>query len=129
MALTAEQKSELGRAAAMKRWANHVPTPPKPKPMPPTLLNFLAKLEAEVDPAGAMTPQERRRAAVGLCRAHMANVVYYASQGRSETDVSPDGGFVAARASEGASGGSDSGIEPIDLTPDETGWRGRTRKP
>jgi hypothetical protein len=125
MALTAEQKSELGRAAAMKRWANHLPTPPDPKPMPLALLNFLTKLEAEVDPAEAMTPQERRRAAVGLCRAHMANVVYYASQGRSETDVRPNGGTGAACASDGLPGG----MEPIDLTSDETGRHGRTRKP
>lgn len=129
MALTAEQKSELGRAAAMKRWANHVPTPPKPKPMPPTLLNFLAKLEVEVDPAGAMTPQERRRAAVGLCRAHMANVVYYDSQGRSETDVRPNGGFVVVCESDGLSGGSQPRIDPIDLMPDQTGKHERTRKP
>ncbi|HEY1215435.1 MAG TPA: hypothetical protein VGE93_17530 [Bryobacteraceae bacterium] len=113
MALTAEQKSELGRAAAMKRWANHVPTPPDPKPIPLVLLNFLAKLEAEVDPAGAMAPQERRKAAVGLCRAHMANVVYYASRGCAETDVRPNGGFLAACASDGQAGGSDPDMEAI----------------
>jgi hypothetical protein len=80
MALTPEQASLRAEIAANEKWARE---PDRAAATAKARRAFLAKLEAEVDPAGVLPPEERARRVESLRRAHMARMALKSSRARA----------------------------------------------
>ena len=78
--LTPAQRRLRATAAAETRWAKTADPSAATKPGRDA---WLAKFEAEVDPAGTMPPDERRRRAVKLRRAHMLKLASASARARA----------------------------------------------
>lgn len=78
--MTPAQRSTRARAAAHARWANTSDTVAATKPARDA---YLAQFETQVDPDGALAPEERRRRALSARRAHMTGLALKSSQARS----------------------------------------------
>jgi hypothetical protein len=66
----------------------------------PASAAFLRRFELAVDPAGALTPEERSRRAEHACKAHMAALSLKASQARARKNapaVEKPGAFEGGR--------------------------------
>jgi hypothetical protein len=80
MPLTPEERQLRASLAAHEQWARE---PDRTARTAKARRAFLAKLEAEVDPAGALPAAERARRAEHLRQAHMARMALAASRARS----------------------------------------------
>lgn len=78
--LTPEQRAMRARIAAHTRWSKEDPKPAASRGQ----AGLLARFEREVDPDGVLPPQERRRRAESLRRAHMARLALASSKARSD---------------------------------------------
>jgi hypothetical protein len=67
------------RAAVYQSWAN---TPDRAARTAPAREAYLAKLEAQVDPDGVMTPRDRRKAARAQQMAHLMRASQKAADAR-----------------------------------------------
>lgn len=76
--LTPEQRVQRARLAALARWSKQDST----EGTKPARDAFLARFEAEVDPAGELPEQERRRRAETRLRQHMVRLAYRSSRAR-----------------------------------------------
>jgi hypothetical protein len=80
MALTPEQQRLRASIAANEKWAR---APDRPAATAKARAAFLAKLAAEVDPAGILPAEERARRVESLRRAHMARMALKSSRARA----------------------------------------------
>ena len=76
--MSPEQRRLRAQLAANSRWARE---PDRAKQTQAGRAAALAKYEAEVDPDGLLTPQERARRAQQMQRAHMQRIALKRSRG------------------------------------------------
>lgn len=75
-----------GRIGAYRKWANE---PNPTAATAPARAAFLGKFEREVDPSGALTPEERLRRADFARRAHMATLARKSALARAKKAPAP----------------------------------------
>jgi len=80
MSLTPDQLRLRAEIGAHEKWARE---PDRPAATAKARAAFLAKLEAEVDPAGVLPPEERARRAEHLRQAHMKRMALASSRARA----------------------------------------------
>lgn len=77
-------KSLIARAGAYESWAR---TPDRSARTAPARRALMAKFEAQVDPDGTLTPQERAKRAEYAWRAHFARLAAKSAQARAKAKV------------------------------------------
>jgi hypothetical protein len=85
MALTAEQRTQRARLAALTRWSREDPGETARRGQ----AGLLAKFERQVDPESRLMPAERVRRAQAARRAHMVGLAYKSSIARRPVDNRP----------------------------------------
>jgi hypothetical protein len=78
--LTPEQRALRAEIAVHEKWARE---PDRTAATAKARRGFLAKLEAEVDPAGVLPPEERARRVEHLRLAHMKRMALASSRARA----------------------------------------------
>lgn len=87
MALTPEQRRARGRLGAFVQWSR---TPDRAAHTAPARAAFLARFEAEVDPAGELGEQERADRAEYARRAHFQRLALRSSRARAARKAAAD---------------------------------------
>jgi len=87
MTLTPEQRRIRARIGALTRWSKEDPMPAMTRAREAQM----SKWEKQVDPEGALSPDERRRRAESLRRAHMQKLALISSQKRAAAKAATKG--------------------------------------
>ena len=86
--LSSQDAALRGRIGAYRLHATHNST----EITAPARRAFLARFEAEVDPTGTLSPEERHRRTEMALRAHMARLAHRSAQSRRRSQRQNGGG-------------------------------------